>query len=193
MPVPEAAAVGFDRGADDYEKGRPGFAPEVFELLGRELGIGAGRRVCDLAAGTGKFTRGLIGLGADVVAVEPVEGMRRQFGAALPDVELLDGTAEAIPLADESVDAFTVAQAFHWFDPPSRWRRSVECCGRPVAWPWCGTAGTSRFRGSPRCPPCSVGTSSRTRRTTRRTGRPRSRRPAASPRSCRPRCRTRRK
>jgi ubiquinone/menaquinone biosynthesis C-methylase UbiE len=118
VPVPDAAAVGFDRGAGDYEKGRPGFAPEVFELLGRELGIGAGRRVCDLAAGTGKFTRGLIGLGADVVAVEPVEGMRRQLSAALPHVELLDGTAEAIPLADESVDALTVAQAFHWFDPP---------------------------------------------------------------------------
>jgi ubiquinone/menaquinone biosynthesis C-methylase UbiE len=118
VPVHDAAAVGFDRGADDYEKGRPGFAPEVFELLGRELGVAPGRRVCDLAAGTGKFTRGLIGLGADVVAVEPVEGMRRQFNAAFPEVELLDGTAEAIPLPDESVDAVTAAQAFHWFDPP---------------------------------------------------------------------------
>ncbi len=116
MPVHEAAAVGFDRGAGDYEKGRPGFAPEVFELLARELHIAPGRRVCDLAAGTGKFTRGLVDLGADVVAVEPVEGMRREFGAALPNVELLDGTAEAIPLASGSVDAVTGAQAFHWFD-----------------------------------------------------------------------------
>ncbi len=118
MPVHEAAAVGFDRGAADYEKGRPGFASEVFELLSRELDIGPGRRVCDLAAGTGKFTRGLVDLGADVVAVEPVEGMRHQFSVALPDIELLDGTAEALPLADESVDAVTGAQAFHWFDMP---------------------------------------------------------------------------
>ena len=119
MPVHEAAAIGFDRGAGDYEKGRPGFAPEVFALLNRELSIGPGKRVCDLAAGTGKFTRGLVELGADVVAVEPVEGMRRQFGAVLPDIELLDGTAEAMPLANESVDAVTGAQAFHWFDMPA--------------------------------------------------------------------------
>jgi SAM-dependent methyltransferase len=44
------------------------------------------------------------------VAVEPVPEMR----AALPGA--LEGTAEAIPLADGSVDAVTVGQAFHWFD-----------------------------------------------------------------------------
>jgi SAM-dependent methyltransferase len=36
---------------------------------------------------------------------------------ALPGVEVLDGVAEEIPLATGAVDAITVAQAFHWFDP----------------------------------------------------------------------------
>jgi SAM-dependent methyltransferase len=33
----------------------------------------------------------------------------------VPGVDVLDGTAEAMPLDDDSVDAITVAQAFHWF------------------------------------------------------------------------------
>jgi len=109
------AAAGFDAGAADYERARPGYPHEVGELLSRELGLGPGSRVCDLAAGTGKLTRLLVGRGLDVVAVEPVAGMRAQLAEVLPEVEVLDGTAEAIPLGDGTVDAVTVAQAFHWF------------------------------------------------------------------------------
>jgi SAM-dependent methyltransferase len=80
-------------------------------------GIGPGRTVLDLAAGTGKLTRLLVPTGADVVAVEPVAAMRSTLTSLCPTVEDLDGTAEAIPLGDASVDAVTVAQAFHWFEP----------------------------------------------------------------------------
>ena len=110
---PDANAFG--DAAADYERARPSYPPESIEVLRREIGLGPGMRVCDLAAGTGKLTRLLAGTGADVVAVEPVAGMRAQLSEVLPDVEALDGTAEAIPLDDESVDALTVAQAFHWF------------------------------------------------------------------------------
>jgi SAM-dependent methyltransferase len=72
--------------------------------------------VLDLGAGTGKVTRGLAGLGYDVVAVEPGPSMLAQLRAVLPDVEALDGAAEAIPLADASVDAAWSGQAYHWFD-----------------------------------------------------------------------------
>ena len=51
-----------------------------------------------------------------MVAVEPDAGMRRLLVAGCPGVEAIDGTAEQIPLADDSVDAVFVAQAFHWFD-----------------------------------------------------------------------------
>jgi SAM-dependent methyltransferase len=106
-----AARQGFARSAEAYERGRPGYPPQaVAHLMGR---LPVAPQVLDLAAGTGKLTRALLAAGASVVAVEPVPEMR----AALPEeARALDGAAEAIPLADGSVDAVTVAQAFHWFD-----------------------------------------------------------------------------
>jgi len=118
-PVHQDAAVGFDRGAADYERGRPGYPDAAIALVARKLGITPGQRVLDLAAGTGKLTRSLLGLGAELVAVEPVAGMREQLRRAVPGVDVRDGTAEQIPLDDASVDAVLVAQAFHWFDVPA--------------------------------------------------------------------------
>jgi SAM-dependent methyltransferase len=117
-PLNPAAAVGFDQGAASYERGRPSYPPDAVRWLVDGLGIGPGRRVLDLAAGTGKFTRLLVPTGADLVAVEPVAAMREQFSAVLPGVPIADGTADAIPEADGSVDVAVVAQAFHWFDLP---------------------------------------------------------------------------
>jgi SAM-dependent methyltransferase len=79
------------------------------------LGLRPGRVVVDVAAGTGKLTRLLVPSGARVVAVEPIAEMREQLRRAVPGVEALEGTAEALPLGDSSADAITVAAAFHWF------------------------------------------------------------------------------
>jgi SAM-dependent methyltransferase len=73
-------------------------------------------RVLDLAAGTGKLTGGLVAQGVDVVAVEPDPAMRAQLTSRFPDVRALFGTAEAIPLPDDSVHAVFVGQALYWFD-----------------------------------------------------------------------------
>ena len=108
-PVHRAAATGFARAAAEYERGRPDYPPAVLEALHPS----PGQVVLDLAAGTGKLTRLLAETGATVIAVEPVAEMR----AALPStVQVLDGTAEEIPLEAGAVDLVTVAQAFHWFD-----------------------------------------------------------------------------
>lgn len=113
----EAAASGF--GTPDlaaaYERARPGYPAAAIDLLVERFGIGPGTTVVDLAAGTGKLTRQLVPTGATVVAVEPLASMREQLVALVPGVEALDGTAEAIPLGEGSVDVVTVGQAFHWF------------------------------------------------------------------------------
>jgi SAM-dependent methyltransferase len=118
MGVSDVASSGFGSGADDYERGRPSYPADAVDWLAGKLGIGPGRRVLDLAAGTGKLTRLLAATGAEVVAVEPVAEMRAKLAATAPGVEAKEGAAESIPLPDASVDAVTVAQAFHWFDAP---------------------------------------------------------------------------
>lgn len=119
MPIDDVAARGFEAGAASYEAARPGYPDEALAVLRDEVGIAPGTAVLDLAAGTGKLTRRLVELGADVTAVEPVTGMRQQLERVLPDVTALDGTAEEIPAADSSFDVVVVAQAFHWFDAAS--------------------------------------------------------------------------
>jgi SAM-dependent methyltransferase len=114
--VHEIAALGFGAEAAAYERARPSYPPDAISWLIENLDLGPGSRVVDLAAGTGKLTRLLAGIDADLIAVEPVAGMRAKLHEQSPAVPVLAGAAEALPLADSSIDAVVVAQAFHWFD-----------------------------------------------------------------------------
>ena len=106
-------SLSFGSEAAAYERGRPSYPPEAIDWL---LPAGA-RDVLDLGAGTGKLTTRLVERGLDVVAVDPLAEMLELLSSALPDTPALLGTAEQIPLPDNSVDAVLVAQAWHWFDP----------------------------------------------------------------------------
>ncbi|WP_025128357.1 class I SAM-dependent methyltransferase [Pseudomonas sp. PH1b] len=113
--IHHAAADGYQQAADTYVRGRPDYPSALDPWLRETLGLEPGRVVVDLGAGTGKFTGRLLATGAQVIAVEPVAEMRARLAAALPLAQALDGSAEAIPLRDASVDVLVCAQAFHWF------------------------------------------------------------------------------
>jgi SAM-dependent methyltransferase len=116
MSIHDGARRGFEQGAHAYERGRPGYPTEAIEWLTDRLRLGPGRTLLDVGAGTGKLTRELVTSGATVVAVEPVPAMRAVLEQAVPSARALEGTAEALPVGDRTVDAIVVAQAFHWFD-----------------------------------------------------------------------------
>jgi SAM-dependent methyltransferase len=106
-------SLSFGEEAAAYERGRPSYPPEAIDWL---LQNGA-RNVLDLGAGTGKLTIRLVERGLDVVAVDPIPEMLEVLSRSLPDTPALLGSAEEIPLPDDSVDSVLVAQAWHWFDP----------------------------------------------------------------------------
>lgn len=136
--VHEVAQVGFGREADTYERSRPTYPPEAVTWLAGHLRLGPGVVVADLAAGTGKLTRLLVPTGVEVIGVEPVAAMRDVLRRVLPSVPVVAGTAEAMPFRASSLDAVTVAQAFHWFDADAAFAE-LACVLRPggrvgIAW-----------------------------------------------------------
>lgn len=100
----------------DYDAVRPGYPREAVRWL---IGEPAGPvDVLDLGAGTGKLTRELLADGHRVVAVDPSEGMLARLRERSPGVDARVGTAEAIPVEDDRVDAVVLGQAWHWVDVP---------------------------------------------------------------------------
>jgi SAM-dependent methyltransferase len=117
-PTFEDRRLSFGAAAARYAEHRPGYPTDA---IGWMLD-GAARPVRDIAdvgAGTGAFTRALVGLGYAVTACEPDPGMIAELERALPGIPHLCAPAESLPLDDDSVDAVTAAQAWHWFDAPA--------------------------------------------------------------------------
>lgn len=88
----------------------------MIDWIVSHLGLTEASTVLDLAAGTGQLSRLMHGRVASIIAVEPVAAMRDMIQQDLPDVTVLDGQAEAIPLGNAAVDAVMVGEAFHWFE-----------------------------------------------------------------------------
>ena len=110
----EEEATSFGSVADSYDRVRPGPAAAALDWL-----VPAGCEVAvDLAAGTGLFTRALLGRAARVVAVEPDARMREVLARRSPGVDVRAGRGEAMPLPDGSADAVFVSTAWHWLDLP---------------------------------------------------------------------------
>lgn len=108
-------ARSFDSAASAYELGRPAYPEAAIGWWNDHGAFGTATSVLDLAAGTGKLTRRLP-TRCELHAVEPLPNMRADFVRVLPEVPILDGSAEAIPYPDDTFDTVVVAQAFHWFD-----------------------------------------------------------------------------
>jgi len=102
-----------------YDRFRPGWPEEAVCFLLETIGEKA--VVADLGSGTGKLACLLAPRVARLYAVEPSVHMRHVLAARLaeyPQGQIVAATAECTRLPDHSVDAVTIAEAYHWFDNP---------------------------------------------------------------------------
>lgn len=109
----------FSDRVENYVKYRPGYPAQTIPFLAQAIGLRPDSVIADVGSGTGILTGLFLRNGNPVFAVEPNKEMRaaaERLLAGYPDFTSLDGTAEAIPLPDHSVDFVTAGQAFHWFD-----------------------------------------------------------------------------
>ncbi|GGU38411.1 class I SAM-dependent methyltransferase [Streptomyces coeruleorubidus] len=111
-------AHSFNTAAAQYAANRPSYPVALFDAIEAlaEHPL-PGSRVADIGAGTGIATALLHARGANVIAVEPGDGMAAQFRSTLPGIPIIRGTGDDLPLADACVDLVTYAQAWHWTDP----------------------------------------------------------------------------
>jgi len=87
-----------------------------------------GRELLDVGCGWGGLTRHLTGLGR-VRGVEPSEVAREE--AARRGLEVLDGSAESLPVPDRSIDVAVVTDVLEHLDDDERALREVVRALRP--------------------------------------------------------------
>ena len=100
--------------AEQYDRYRPSPPDTAADLLGDIRG----HDVLEVGAGTGKLTRFLLELGAQMSIIEPDDDMRKVLVRQSPEVTVLSGRAESVPVADASFDAIISSSAWHWFTQP---------------------------------------------------------------------------
>ncbi len=144
----------FSDRVENYVRYRPGYPPEVLDLLRAECGLQPSHIIADIASGTGVLTRLLLDNGNSVFAVEPNTEMREMGMHELESYDRLvsvAGTAEETTLRSASVDFVTAAQAAHWFDLPRARAEFVRILRREgwcvLIWNERCTASTPFLRG----------------------------------------------
>lgn len=112
------SSTSFGTAAEVYESARPEYPSDaVAWMLEPTLASDRRPRVADVGAGTGKLTRSIVAAGCDAIAVDPDNAMLDALRIAVPGVPTKVGTAESLPIDDESLDGVLLGQAWHWVDP----------------------------------------------------------------------------
>jgi len=119
----------FSSRVENYIRYRPSYPSAAIDLLKTRCGLSPGAVVADIGSGTGILSELLLASGAQVIGVEPNDGMRAAAEARLraqTRFRSVSGTAEATTLAPASIDLLVAGQAFHWFEVEKARREALR-------------------------------------------------------------------
>ncbi len=128
----------FSNRADDYVKYRPGYPPEIIDLLRKEIQLTPRQVIADIGSGTEISSEMFLKNGNIVCGIEPNKEMRSAAEKSLKEYKYfigIDGQAEKTQLNERSIDIIIAAQSFHWFDRKrikKEWPRILKIDGYVV-------------------------------------------------------------
>ncbi|MCW8376412.1 class I SAM-dependent methyltransferase [Streptomyces justiciae] len=119
----------FNEDAELYDRARPAYPPDLVGQLARASGLGPGRRVLEVAPGTGQLTLPLAEFGGQVTAVElgpDMAAVARRRLRDFPQVSVEVADFDDWPLPAEPFDLMVCATAWHWLDPARRVEKAAD-------------------------------------------------------------------
>lgn len=118
-------ALSFGSMAEAYERFRPGYPAELFDVVRAYAGHPV-RTALEIGAGTGKATRMFAQRGITVTASEPDGAMLAELRKHVPgNVRTVHAAFEELP-PGERYGLVYAAAALHWTNPEGRWSRMAE-------------------------------------------------------------------
>jgi SAM-dependent methyltransferase len=116
----------FDTAADRYQRARPDYPAELFDVLETLAGLSADARLLEIGCATGKATAPLAQRGYRITCLElgpELAAAARRNLSAFPRVTVLTGDFETWQRPPGTAfDLVFAATAWHWLDPATRWR-----------------------------------------------------------------------
>jgi SAM-dependent methyltransferase len=119
----------FDTVAEQYERARPAYPPELFDDLVSLTGLAPGDRVLEIGTGTGQVTVPVAAWGLRVLGVElgpRLAAIARKKLGPYPGSEVVVDDFETWEPPAEPFDAVVSMSAFHWIDPDVGFAKAHE-------------------------------------------------------------------
>ncbi|WP_406688839.1 class I SAM-dependent methyltransferase [Saccharopolyspora sp. ID03-671] len=117
----------FGEDAERYDRCRPGYPSQVFDVL--TTAVGEGARVLEIGCGTGQASVPLAGRGFALTALDRSEEMAKIARGRLddyPSARVVVEDFETWALPPVGFDLVVAATSFHWLDPALRMVKAAD-------------------------------------------------------------------